>query len=227
MKNAGAESPCGGAFYNRRNQMQNFSRLAGAVTLSLVTAFGAAGCASVSFSASNRPINLQRGVAEENTSLFKDQDSFEAQVKAANLHDGMSPADAFAALGLDIHKFKALTDRDLMDAAYAGANPTPQTEAAMKEIMSLVNRTTVYRLNYKNVAGATGIGFNLSAQTKTTGFDRQLTLIFVDNELKNATKVLSGNPSIEITNTSHIWDIVSGAASGAASVSVRRAAPRP
>jgi hypothetical protein len=207
--------------------MQDFSRMAGALTASLITVFGVAGCASVSFSASNRPINLQRGMSEENTSLFTDQDKFEAQVKEAKLHDGMSPDETFKALGLDVHKFKALTDRELMDAAYAGANPTPQTEAAMKEIMSLVNRTTVYRLSYKNVASATGIGFNLSAQTKTHGFDRQLTLIFVDNELKNAAKVMSGNPSIEITNTSHIWDIVSGAASGAASDSMRRAAPRP
>ena len=207
--------------------MSRMVQMASAVTVSLVTVFGATGCSTVSFSASQRPVNFQRGGAEENTSLFTDQDKFEERVRNAALKDGMSPEEAFKALDLDVRKFKMLTDRELMDAAYAGANPTPQTEAAMKEIMSLVNRTAVYRLNYKNVSGATGIGFNLSAQTKTKGFDRQLTLIFVDNELKNAAKVMSGNPSIEITNTSHIWDIISGAASGAASDSVRHVSPRP
>jgi len=203
--------------------MSRLKEIAGATTLSLVTVFGTAGCSTVSFSASDRPLHVQRGISEENTSLFKGQDSFEDRVRQAGLLDGMSPLETFRALGLDVHNFKALSGKELMDAAYAGATPAPQTEAAMREIMSLVNRTEVYRLNYKNVSSKTGIGVNLSAQTKTHGFDRQLTLIFVDCKLQNANKVLSGDPMVDTTNTSHIWDLLSGAATS----SVRSAVPKP
>src|ERR1700744_1430950 len=179
--------------------MEQASRIAGAVATSLVTVFGASGCASISFNASHRPVILQRGVAEENTSLFADQTSFEARVEKAALADGMAPQQVFDALNLDIHKFRALTGKELMDAAYAGANPTPQTDEAMHRIMDLVNRTAVYQLNYKHVAAVTGVGVDLSAQPKTQGFDRQLTLIFVDGKLQNARKVLSGNPTVDLS----------------------------
>lgn len=203
--------------------MEQVSKLTGVVAASLVTVFGASGCASISFTASHRPVTLQRGTAEENTSLFTDQGSFEARVAKAALADGMTPQQAFAALDLDLHKFKSLTGKELMDAAYAGANPTPQTDEAMRRIMDLVNRTAVYQLNYKHVAAVTGVGLDLSAQTKVQGFDRQMTLIFVDGKLQNARKVLSGNPSVDISNTSHIWDSIGNIASGA----VTRAAPKP
>lgn len=203
--------------------MSRLKEIAGVTTLSLVAAFGTAGCSTISFSASDRPLQVQRGTAEENTSLFKGQDSFEERIRQAGLQNGMAPEETFRALGLDVHNFKALTGKELMDAAYAGATPTPQTEAAMREIMSLVNRTEVYRLNYKNVSSKTGVGINLSAQTKTNGFDRQLTLIFVDGKLQNANKVLSGDPAVNTTNTSHIWDLLSGAATSG----VRSAVPKP
>src|SRR5689334_5637935 len=147
--------------------MSRMKEIAGATTLSLVTVFGTTGCSTISFSASDRPLQVQRGIAQENTSLFKGQDSFEERVRQAGLQNGMTPEETFHALGLDIHNFKVLAGKELMDAAYAGATPTPQSEAAMREIMSLVNRTEVYRLNYKEVSSRTGIGINLSAQTKT------------------------------------------------------------
>lgn len=202
--------------------MQRLKEITSATTLSLITIFGASGCATVP-----RPIHLQRAETEENKSLFADQNGLEKRVRDAALADGMSPEQVFTALKLDVHKFKALSGRELMDAAYAGANPTPQTQAAMQEIMDLINRTEVYRLNYRNVAGVTGIGLDLSAQTKTKGFDRQLTLIFVDGMLRNSKKILSGDPSIDITNTTHIWDMISGAAPAAATNGVRAAIPKP
>ena len=203
--------------------MDRLTHTAGAVTASLIAAFGASGCASISFTASHRPVTLQRGVAEENTSLFIDQNSFEGRVQKAALADGMAPEQVFKALGLDVHKFRALTGKELMDAAYAGANPIPQTDEAMRRIMDLVNRTAVYQLNYKHVAAVTGVGLDLSAQTKTQGFDRQLTLIFVDGKLQNSRKVLSGNPSVDTSITNHIWDSIGNVASGA----ITRSAPKP
>lgn len=202
--------------------MQRLKEITSATTLSLITLFGASGCATVP-----RPIHLQRAGAEENKSLFTDQEGLEKRVRDAALSDGMSPRQVFQALKLDIHKFKALSGHELMDAAYGGANPTPQTEAAMREIMDLVNRTEVYRLNYRSVAGNTALGLDLSAQTKTKGFDRQLTLIFVDGGLRNSKKVLSGDPSIDITNTTHVWDLISGAAPAAVSNGVHAAVPKP
>lgn len=202
--------------------MPDLKKITSATTLSLLTVFGAAGCATVP-----RPLHLQRAQSAENTSLFSSQNSLEQRVQDAALADGMSKEQVFAALKIDIHKFKALSGHDLMDAAYAGANPTPQTEAAMRAIMDLVNRTEVYRLNYRDIGSVTGLGLDLSAQTKTRGFDRQLTLIFVDGQLRNAKKVLSGDPSIDLTNTTHIWDLISGAAPSAASDGVRAVVPHP
>jgi hypothetical protein len=167
---------------------------ASAAAVSLATVF--AGCSAISFSASKRPLSFRTGTETENTDLFINRSDFEA--RAARVHNGMTPEQVFGeeGLNLDAHRFRTLADTELMDAAYAGARPQPHTDQDLEKIMALINRTSVYRMNFKNIENSAAPGIDISNRSAAEGFNGQLTLIFQDGQLVNGDKILSGSKPV-------------------------------
>ncbi len=181
--------------------MTPFSRAAGAVALSLCTSFTSIACGPL------RP-TISVGGLKQNIDLFTDQADYESRAK--KLHNGVSPDDAFATMGVDKTRFIVLKDKERMDAAFGGASPQPRSEEEMRRIMDLLTRVTVYRMTYQDQNKKVTVGVD-KTDFKSSGFDRQITLIFLDGKLTNSTAepiaadsketapVLTGNPTINET----------------------------
>ncbi len=174
----------------------------------LMSAFLAAGCATIP-GTDNKALRV--GSDRSNVDLFETQEQLED--RAAMLKAGMTTNEVFETLGIGQERFVKLETKDILPEILSGARPQPRTAAEAMELEELLASIDVYKLQYKDTQKFGEIDYKLDVERTNTGFDRTLTLVIQDDQLKRV-KVSGAQSMLNSDKSNLVWDSLSGIARG-------------
>ena len=163
---------------------------------SLVLASGAvltSGCASVN--------GFHSGGESTNVSMFNGVSDLEQRV--ASLKLGMSRAEVFTVLGVNVKSVRKLTRQEVTSTLYAGTRPEISGGLEeMEKARAFFNSLDGYSIRYRDVDEQTSFSFTRVNKT-SKGMDVAVALIFKDGKLYDKPEI-SGGPVNQKSSTTYL-----------------------
>lgn len=153
---------------------------------------------------------LPAGEQEVNTDLFKDK--YDMAEKSGKLKIGMSPVQAFEAIGVSEENFERMSMQEIQGSYYGNAM-VQGTPDQLEQFRQRLLRMDGYYLPYSEIKSSSSLGFG-KMKVEKSGYSLRLVMVFDRDRLVHS--AVEGTQNVRQNEDRYMWDSLINKGIGAA-----------